>query len=75
MRTTITLDDDILHEAAKRARILKISLGKAVSDLARRGMQATPPVKHADGLVAFDPPQGSPKITMPKVREALSDFP
>lgn len=75
MRTTLTLDDDILKEAAKRARELKIPIGKAVSDLARRGLQAAPPVKQANGLVVFDPPEGSPRITMRKVRDALSDFP
>ena len=75
MRTTLTLDDDILKEAAKRARILKTSLGKAVSDLARRGLQASPPVKQSNGLTVFDPPKGSPMITMRKVTDALSDFP
>jgi hypothetical protein len=76
MRTTLTLDDDILKEAAKRAKEFKIPLGKAVSDLVRRGLQAAPPVKQANGLVVFDPAEGSPRITMRKVvRDALSDFP
>jgi len=75
MRTTLTLDDDVPAEAAKRAEILRISLGKAVSDLARRGLQASPPVREVDGLVVFDPPKGSPKITARKVKEVLSDFP
>ncbi len=75
MRTTLTLDDDILKEAAERARILKTSLGKAVSDLARRGLQEAPPVKRVNGLVLFDPPKEAPKIRMRKVKDALSDFP
>lgn len=75
MRTTLTLDDDILKEASKRARILKTSLGKAVSDLARRGLKASPPVRRINGLTVFDPPKGSPQITMRKVMDALSDFP
>ena len=75
MRTTLTLDDDVLAEAAKRAEILRISLGKAVSDLARRGLRLAPPVREVNGLVVFDPPKGSPKITARKVKEALSDFP
>jgi hypothetical protein len=75
MRTTLTLDDDILKEAADRARILKTSLGKAVSDLARRGLQVAPPVKRIGDLAVFDPPKGAPKITMRKLRDALSDFP
>ena len=75
MRTTLTLDDDIMEEAAKRAEALKISLGKAVSDLARRGLQAAPPVHDRNGLIVFDPPKGSPKITAKKVKAALTDFP
>ena len=71
----MTLDDDIVKEAAARARVLKTSLGKAVSDLARRGLQAAPPVKEIKGLVVFDPPKGSPKITMQKVGDALNEFP
>jgi hypothetical protein len=75
MRTTLTLDDDVLKEAAKRARTLKTSLGKAVSDLARRGLQSSPPVKQSNGLTVFDPPKGSPRITMRKVANELGDFP
>lgn len=75
MRTTLTLDDDVLEAASKRAKILNISLGKAVSDLARRGLRSTIPVKEVDGLTVFDPPPDSPKITMNKVKEILSDFP
>ncbi len=75
MRTTLNLDDDLLKEAARRAKLLRVSLGKAVSDLARRGLCASPPVKEVDGLVVFDPPVGSPSITMRKVKDALGDFP
>lgn len=75
MRTTLTLDDDVWAEAAKRAETLRVSLGKAVSDLARRGLRVAPPVREVNGLLVFDPPKGSPKIMARKVKEALSDFP
>ena len=75
MRTTLTLDDDVLAEATKRATTLRISLGKAVSDLARRGIQSAPPVQEVNGLVVFSPPKGSPKITSRKVKDVLTDFP
>ncbi len=71
----MNLDDDVMKEAARRSKLLRISLGRAVSDLARRGLQAAPPVKEVNGLVVFDPPAGSPRITMRKVKAALSDFP
>ena len=75
VRTTLTLDDDILEKSAMRAKLLNISLGKAVSDLARRGLQVAPPIKQVNGFIVFDPPKGSPKITVRRVKEALSDFP
>ncbi|MCI0422490.1 MAG: antitoxin [Acidobacteria bacterium] len=75
MRTTLTLDDDVLKAASKRAESLHISLGKAVSDLARRGLEFFVPIEKVNGLAVFTPPKGAPRITMKKVREALSDFP
>ena len=75
MRTTLTLDDDVLAEAAKRADLLRVSLGKAVSDLARRGLQVAPPVREVNGLMVFDPPKEAPKITARKVKDALGEFP
>lgn len=39
MRTTLTLDDDILHAARSLAARQGASLGEMVSQLARRGLQ------------------------------------
>lgn len=75
MRTTITLDDDIQTEAARRAALLGVSLGTVVSDLARRGLRVSPPVREANGLVVFDPPGDAPKLTARMVKDTLSDFP
>ncbi len=75
MRTTLNLDDDVMEEAARRAKLMRIPLGKAVSELARRGMRLAPPIKNVDGLIVFDPPKGSAKITALQVKDALSEFP
>jgi hypothetical protein len=75
MRTTLTLDDDVQVEAMRRAELLGVSLGKAVSDLARRGLAVAPPLRESNGLTVFDPPPGSPAITARAVKDALSDFP
>jgi hypothetical protein len=75
VRTTITLDDDVQAEAARRADLLGVSLGKVVSDLVRRGLQVSPPVREVDGLVVFDPADTSPAVTAHMVKNALSDFP
>lgn len=39
MRTTLTIQDDILAAARQRAEFLGISIGEALSELARRGLE------------------------------------
>ena len=68
MRTTLTLDDDILKLAARQAKLRGVSLGKAVSDLLRKGLNASTPARDKDGVVVFDLPADSPKVTTDDVR-------
>jgi hypothetical protein len=68
MRTTLTLDDDILELAARQAKLRGLSLGKTVSDLMRRGLNASTPARDQDGLVVFHLPADSPKVTTEDVR-------
>src|SRR5437867_4586258 len=62
MRTTLTIDDDVLKEAVKRAEALRISLGQALSDLASGGWRWAPRVKVIGGLVVFAPPRPRPRF-------------
>jgi hypothetical protein len=68
MRTTLTLDDDILELAARQARLRGVSLGKTVSDLVRRGLHAPTPAREKGGLVMFQLPADSPQVTTDEVR-------
>ncbi|HKX62821.1 MAG TPA: antitoxin [Verrucomicrobiae bacterium] len=68
MRTTLTLDDDIAELAASLAKARGLSLGKAISDLARRGLNAPTPSTDKNGLVVFQLPNDSPKVTTDDVR-------
>jgi hypothetical protein len=68
MRTTLTLDDDVFDLAARQAKIRGVSLGKTVSDLVRRGLNAPTPAAHKDGLVVFQLPADSPTVTTDEVR-------
>ena len=68
VRTTLTLDDDVLELAGRQARLRGVSLGKTVSDLLRRGLNASTPAENKDGLVVFHLPADSPKITTDDVR-------
>ena len=69
MRTTLTLDDDVFKIAKDYAERRSIGLGKAVSDLVRRGSNLPMPTRMVNGLRVFDPPPGSPIVTSKKVRE------
>jgi len=68
MRTTLTLDDDIAALAARQANARGLSLGKAISDLVRRGLDAPTPSTAKDGLVVFQLPADSPRVTTDDVR-------
>lgn len=68
MRTTLTLDDDIAELAARQAKARGLSLGKTVSDLVRRGLNAPTPFAEKDGLVILQLPKDSPQVTTDDVR-------
>jgi hypothetical protein len=57
MRTTLNIDDDVLEIAKSMAHIHQMSVGEAVSHLARRGMRATAASRRdpVTGLLVFDP--------------------
>ena len=68
MRTTLTLDDDIFELATRQAKLRGVSLGKTVSDLLRKGLNASTPAQDKDGLVVFCLPADSPKVSTDDVR-------
>ena len=68
MRTTIALDDDVFELARRQAKLRGVSLGKAVSDLVRRGLSAPTPSRDQGGLVVFELPADSPTVTTDDVR-------
>ena len=68
MRTTLTLDDDLLELAARQAKLRGVSLSQTVSDLLRRGLSAPTPSEDKDGLVVFQLPADSPPVTTEEVR-------
>ena len=72
MRTTLNLDDDVLGAARDMAYIHQISVGEALSMLARRGMNARVGTRRdsVSGLLVFDVPDDAPKITPEVVEKA-----
>lgn len=57
MRTTVDLDETVLAVARAKARSEKISLGRAISELALRGL-APGPVTRRRGFPVFEPTPG-----------------
>ena len=73
MRTTLTLDDDVFEMAVRQARARGVSLGRTVSDLVRRGLNAPAASIDKNGLVVFKLPDDSPRITAEDVRRLESE--
>jgi len=72
MRTTLSLDDDVFHSVRSYADSRSLPLGKAVSELVRRGLTAARPTRTVNGLQVFDLPQDSPRVSSKTVRELES---
>ena len=68
MRTTLNLDDDVAQAAKEYAESRSLALGKAVSELVRRGFATRRPTRVVNGLEVFDLPPDSPPVTTTQVR-------
>ena len=68
MRTTLTLDDDVVPLLHSYAANRSLALGKAVSELVRRGFATRRPTRVVNGLEVFDLPPDSPPVTTTQVR-------
>jgi hypothetical protein len=71
MRTTLSLDDDIVPDVKRYAESRSLALGKAVSELVRRALTTPRPtrVDSLTGLTVFDLPPDSPQVTAKRIRE------
>jgi hypothetical protein len=74
MRTTIDIEDDMLNAAKHLARARSVSLGRAVSDLMRRGIQTDRSSKDDNGIPIFVVSPDSRPITLEDVKR-LEDLP
>ncbi len=75
MRTTLTIDDDVLAVARALAAQSGRSLGSAISELARRGFR-TSPMSPTDGdRSVFDVAKDAAPITSEDVYRSLDEWP
>lgn len=73
MRTTIALDDDVFALVQRYAQDRSLRLGKAVSELVRRGFAVQRPTRTLNGLQVFELPPDSPRVTTVRVRALEAD--
>jgi hypothetical protein len=74
MRTTLSLDDDVFQVVRNYAESRSLALGKAVSELVRKGLEAPAPTRTVNGIQVFDLPPGSPRVTSRRVKELESEL-
>jgi hypothetical protein len=74
MRTTLNLDDDVVEMVRRYSESRSVALGKAASELVRKGFTTPTPTRIVNGLVVFDLPPGSPPITSERVKKLLSEM-
>ena len=63
MRTTLSLDDDVCREVKAYAESRDVSIGKAVSELVRRGLHAPLRTRLVNGFHVVELPPGSPPVS------------
>jgi hypothetical protein len=73
MRTTLSLQDDAVEEIRAYAKRRRLSLGKAASELVRRGARYQVGTRRVNGFVVFDAPDDFPIITSERVRGLLDE--
>jgi hypothetical protein len=73
MRTTLSLDDDILNAARSLSEAEGRSLGEVISELARRGLAPRPESSEEEGFPVFSVPPGAKPITLDMVQKAFEE--
>lgn len=71
MRTTLDVEDDVLELAKSLAEARRISVGKAISWLARKGALAQTPLAERNGFCVFPVADTLPKFGPGDVQSAL----
>jgi hypothetical protein len=74
MRTTLNLDDSVLEDLKEYADRRSLALGKAASQLLRKGLASSTPTRMVNGFVVFDIPTEPRKITTQLVKKIESDL-
>lgn len=74
MRTTLSLDDDVFREVKAYAESRDVAIGKAVSELVRRGLHAPLQTRLVNGFHVVELPAGSPPVSTEDVERLQDEF-
>jgi hypothetical protein len=69
MRTTLSLDEDVFQMVKAYAENRSLAMGKAISELVRRGLSAPVKTRVVNGLVVFDVPEDGEAVTSERVKQ------
>jgi hypothetical protein len=76
MRTTLSIDDDVLSAAKELAEIEKTSVGEVISSLARRALAPTETkAKTRNGVPLLNIRKGAPRVTSELVHRLREELP
>ncbi|PSJ57152.1 CopG family transcriptional regulator [Pseudaminobacter soli (ex Li et al. 2025)] len=75
MRTTLTIDDDVLTVAKAMADQQHKSLGQVISDLARRSLRRGPVQGERNGIPLLSPRPDAPPVTLETVNALRDELP
>lgn len=64
MRTTLTIDDDVLAAAKAKATAERRSLGEVISALARHGLTETGRLRTRNGVPLLPGRENAPPVTL-----------
>ena len=74
MRTTLNLDDDVIASVTKYAKSRSVGLGKAVSELVRKGLRVPLQTRVVNGFHIVVLPPDSPPVTTDDVKRLVDEI-
>lgn len=73
MRTTLTIDDDVLEAARLMSEFRGLSIGAIISELARRGLTPSANAEVRNGIRLFPVREGAGTVTPELVKALLEE--
>ena len=75
MRTTVDIEEDVLLAAKEIARQRRMTLGKVLSDLARKSLTRKSSVSQKNGLPLFPVQLDAGIVTLERVNQLRDELP